>query len=225
MNYKISWYCPKNTEKRKNIKIAALTKYLSRKTVIFNTHMTVPHVILFQACFMCLWNEKVLSPVSPHSSSSDWPIYIPRLCWKRGKNWQKQILRLTWSLGEHQGTAIVCLSFCLQGTAKLRMFFYTCSLWTWGLMPLKSVAMAGAQHLWQPGHVLMWDLVIIQKGSYSCFFYLCHINWPSLQSASVQMCALPWAERGWNHCQQTVPGVRKGKRHRATQDGEIKRRK
>lgn len=63
------------------------------------------------------------------------------------------------------------------------------------------------------------------KGSYSCSFYLCHINWPSLQSASVQMCALPWAKRGWNHCQQRLPGVRKGKRHRAAQDGEIKRKK
>lgn len=70
------------------------------------------------------------------------------------------------------------------------------------------------------GHVPVWDLVIIQKGSYSCSFYLCHINWPSLQSASVQMCALPWTERGWNHCQQRVPGVKKGKRHRAAQDGE-----
>lgn len=130
-----------------------------------------------------------------------------------------------WSLGEHQSTVTVHLNFCLQGTAKLRMFFYIRSLWTWGLMPLKSVVMADAQHLWQLGHVLMWDLVIIQKGSYSCSLYLCHINWPSLQSASVQMCALPWAERGWNHCQQRVPRVRKGKRHRAAQNGEIKRRK
>lgn len=105
------------------------------------------------------------------------------------------------------------------------MFFYVCCLWTWGLVPLKPVVMADAQHLWQLGHVLTWDLVIIQKGFYSYSFYLCHISWPSLQSACVQMCALPWAERGWNHCQQRVPGVRKGKRHRVAQDGEIKRRK
>lgn len=118
------------------------------------------------------------------------------------------------------------LNFCLQAVAKLRMFFYIHRLWTSGLVPLKSVGTADTQHLWQLGHMLMRDLVIIQKSSYFySFFFLCHISWPSLQSASVQMRPLPWAERGQSHCQQRVPGVRKGTRHRAAQDGEIKGRK
>lgn len=73
--------------------------------------------------------------------------------------------------------------------------------------------------------MLIWGIVIIQKGFYFYSFFLCHMNWPSLQSASVQMHTLPWAERQQSHCQRRVPGVRKGKRHRAAQGGEIKRRK
>ena len=105
------------------------------------------------------------------------------------------------------------------------MFFYTHSLWRRGLVPPGSVGTADTQHLWQLGHVHIWDLVITQKGSYFCSFFLCHTSWPSLQSASVQMHPLPRAERGHSRCQQRVPGVRKGKRHRAAWDGEVKRRR
>lgn len=121
---------------------------------------------------MYLWTEKVLSPVSPHSPSNYRPIYVPRLCWTCWKNWQNQILRLMWSLGERQETVTVYLNFCLQETAKLQMFSYLCSLWTRGLVPLKSMVMADAQHLWQPGHVLMWDLFIIQKLLFLLFLSL-----------------------------------------------------
>lgn len=62
MNCKISWYCPKNSERRKNINIAALTKYLSRKIVIFNTHMTVPHLSFYFKPALCACELKRYDP-------------------------------------------------------------------------------------------------------------------------------------------------------------------
>lgn len=64
MNCKISWYCPKNSERRKIIKIAALTKYLSRKTVLFNTHMTVPHLSFYFRPALCAYELKSISITS-----------------------------------------------------------------------------------------------------------------------------------------------------------------
>lgn len=62
MNCKISWYCPKNSERRKNINIAALTKYLSSKIVIFNTHMTVPRLSFYFKRALCACELKRYDP-------------------------------------------------------------------------------------------------------------------------------------------------------------------
>lgn len=102
MNCKISWYCPKNSERRKIIKIAALTKYLSRKPVIFNTHMTVPHLSFYFRPALCAYELKryypqyhlIPPPMSDQFTSQDCAEHV-------GKIDKKEILRLVRSLGEH----------------------------------------------------------------------------------------------------------------------------
>lgn len=91
MNCKISWYCPKNSERRKNIKIAALTKYLSRKIVIFNTHMTVPHLSFYfrpvlYACELkrCYTQYHLIPPpMTDQFTSQDCAEYVGKIDKKR----------------------------------------------------------------------------------------------------------------------------------------------